>query len=123
MWHETKMNRGQDGETSLELGVRLFNRGEFFLAHEAWEDWWRATPDPEKKRCQGIVQIAVAMHHVSTGNLVGARSVMERALSNLELAENTFRGLDMVQLRDDIRLVIRQLRLSEEIKPFQIVQK
>jgi predicted metal-dependent hydrolase len=117
------MNRGQDGETSLELGVRLFNRGEFFLAHEAWEDWWRATPDPEKQTCQGIVQIAVAMHHVSTGNLVGARSVMERALRNLEGAENTFGGLDIVQLRDDIRSVIRQLGSSEEIKPFQIVQK
>jgi hypothetical protein len=117
------MNRGQDGETPLELGVRLFNSGEFFLAHEAWEDWWRATTHPEKQACQGIVQIAVAMHHVSTGNLVGAKSVMERALHNLEGAPDDFGGLDMVQLRDDIRLVIRQLRLSEEIKPFQIVQK
>jgi predicted metal-dependent hydrolase len=117
------MNRGQDGETPLELGVRLFNSGEFFLAHEAWEDWWRATTHPEKQTCQGIVQIAVAMQHASTGNLVGAKSVMERALRNLEGAANVFGGLDLVQLRDDIRSVIRQLVSNEEIKPFQIVLK
>jgi predicted metal-dependent hydrolase len=64
-------------------GVALFNRAEFFQAHEVLEDIWRAAPAEEKKFLQGVVQVAVAFHHYSTGNFVGMRSVMERAMRNL----------------------------------------
>lgn len=62
----------------------LFNRAHFFEAHEAWEDVWRAAPPAEKKFLQGLIQIAVAFHHHSTGNLVGARSLLERGTRNLQ---------------------------------------
>lgn len=64
-------------------GIALFNRAEFFAAHEVLEDIWRAAPLEEKKFLQGLVQVAVAFHHYSTGNFVGMRSVMERAMRNL----------------------------------------
>lgn len=64
-------------------GVALFNRAEFFQAHEVLEDIWRAAPMEDKKFLQGVVQVAVAFHHYSTGNFVGMRSVMERAMRNM----------------------------------------
>ena len=64
-------------------GIALFNGAEFFEAHEVLEDIWRAAPAGEKKFLQGLVQVAVAFHHYSTGNVVGMRSVMERAMRNL----------------------------------------
>jgi predicted metal-dependent hydrolase len=64
-------------------GVRLFNRTEFFAAHEVWEDVWRAAPCDEKLFLQGLIQVAVALHHHSTGNRAGAISVLERATRNL----------------------------------------
>jgi len=63
----------------------LFNRACFFDAHEVWEDVWRAAPPEEKKFLQGLIQIAVAFHHHSTGNLVGARSLLERGSRNLQV--------------------------------------
>ena len=60
-------------------GIRLFNRAAFFEAHEALEDVWRAAPESEKKFLQGLIQIAVGLHHYGTGNLVGARSLLGRA--------------------------------------------
>jgi predicted metal-dependent hydrolase len=62
----------------------LFNRACFFDAHEVWEDVWRAAPPEEKKFLQGLIQIAVAFHHHSTGNLVGARSLLDRGTRNLQ---------------------------------------
>jgi len=67
----------------LRKGITLFNRGQFFEAHEVLEDLWRAAAPADKKFLQGLTQLAVAFHHHSTGNLVGCRSVMARALRNL----------------------------------------
>jgi uncharacterized protein len=67
----------------LHHGIDLFNRGEFFEAHEVLEDVWRAAPVQQKKFLQGLVQLAVAFHHHSTGNLIGMRSVMQRGMNNL----------------------------------------
>ena len=67
----------------IARGISLFNQAEFFEAHEVWEDVWRSAPAHDKKFLQGLVQVAVAFHHYSTGNVVGMRSVMERAMRNL----------------------------------------
>lgn len=79
-------------------GVELFNRGEFFDAHEVLEDVWRAAPAHEKKFLQGVVQIAVAFHHYSTGNRVGMRSVLERAIRNLSEPPGRWNTFDLPQL-------------------------
>jgi predicted metal-dependent hydrolase len=88
----------------LDRGLNLFNRARFFDAHEALEDVWRAQPraSTAKKHLQGLVQLAVAFHHESRGNLRGARSVLDRALRNLNGAETSFPTLDLGQLRADV---------------------
>jgi predicted metal-dependent hydrolase len=53
-------------------GIELFNAGEFFDAHEALEDVWREAGGAEKPFLQGLIQIAVALHHYSTANFAGA---------------------------------------------------
>ena len=83
----------------LERGVDLFNQGRFFDAHEILEDVWRHSPIGDKKFFQGLVQIAVAFHHHSTGNLTGMRSVLRRALTNLSSAPRDFSGIDLASLR------------------------
>jgi len=85
-------------------GVDLFNRAHFFDAHEVLEDVWRALPgdQPSRRHLQGIVQLAVAFHHQSTGNNVGARSVLERALRNLNGADTSFPDLDFDRLRAEL---------------------
>jgi hypothetical protein len=58
-----------------------------------------------------MVQLAVAFHHHSTGNFLGARSVLERGLRNLRGAEGSFPDLEIEQLRAD--LAVWQVFLSE----------
>ena len=89
-------------------GVDLFNRAQFFDAHEVLKDVWRPLPRdrPSRRRfrlhLQGLVQLAVAFHHESTGNYVGARSVLERAVRNLEGADRSFPDLDFDRLRAEL---------------------
>ena len=80
-------------------GIDLFNRGEFFDAHEVLEDVWRAAPDEEKKFLQGLIQVAVGLHHYSTGNKVGARSLLARADRNLSSYPEGLQGVKLAPLR------------------------
>ena len=79
-------------------GIRLFNRAEFFEAHEVLEDVWRASAEPEKKFLQGLIQVAVGFHHYGTGNLVGALSLLDRAAKNLGRYPENFGGIQLAQL-------------------------
>jgi len=95
--------RGKNDDVTAQ-GLALFNRGHFFDAHEALEDVWRSVPRGQalRRHVQGMVQLAVAFHHASTGNYVGARSVLERALRNLDGAEGSFPEVDFERLRAEL---------------------
>jgi hypothetical protein len=62
------------------------------------EDVWRESASAEKKFFQGLVQVAVAFHHHSTGNFVGFKSVLKRAMGNLEKCPDGFHEVDIEQL-------------------------
>lgn len=64
-------------------GVRLYNAGRFWEAHEAWEAVWRAAPDPERRTWQGLIQAAAAMLHRERGNAHGLAALGEAAVSKL----------------------------------------
>jgi predicted metal-dependent hydrolase len=86
---------------NLDLHLRAvdyFNRGEFFEAHETWEDIWRLAAGPEKRFLQGLIQIAVALHHHSTGNLRGAQSLLKRGCKNLDGCPEVFGGVCVIPL-------------------------
>jgi uncharacterized protein len=83
-------------------GIELFNRAAFFDAHEALEDVWRAATQPEKRFLQGLIQVAVALHHHGNGNLAGARSVLRRAFRNLSLYPENFGGIQSAGLLHSI---------------------
>jgi predicted metal-dependent hydrolase len=83
-------------------GIELFNRAEFFDAHEVLEDVWREAPEPQRKFLQGLIQIAVALHHHSKGNMVGARSLLKRAAGNLSGYQENFGGIALPDLLGSI---------------------
>ncbi len=99
----------------LQDGVALFNAGRFFDAHEVLEDVWREAPrhSPLRRHLQGMVQLAVAFHHQSKDNHVGARSVLERAIRNLNGADSSFPDIDFERLRGEVTLWRQYLDHSE----------
>jgi len=83
-------------------GIELFNRGEFYAAHEVLEDVWRPTSGAERLFLQGLIQVAVALHHHSTGNLAGARSLLARASRNLREFPETYLGIKLAGFRESL---------------------
>src|SRR5512140_3031570 len=70
-------------QEGLARGIGLFNRRQFFAAHEVLEDVWRPETGATRRVLQGLIQFAVALHHFGNGNAAGARSILARSVKNL----------------------------------------
>ena len=101
-------------------GLRLFNAGEYFEAHEALEDAWNAEQDKVRDLYRGILQIAVVYLHITRQNYNGAVKVYGRSQKWLKGWPENCRGIQVGQLRRDAEAVIAELtRLGiEKISEF-----
>jgi predicted metal-dependent hydrolase len=84
-------------------GVDLLNQRRYFDAHEVLEDVWRLASGADRQFLQGLIQVAVALHHHSCGNCRGALSVLQRAAANLAPFPEEFAGIRLGQLREALR--------------------
>lgn len=56
---------GQADRVGLRRGADLFDAGDFWQAHEAWEEVWQREQRPIRSFYQGLIQIAAGYHHWS----------------------------------------------------------
>jgi predicted metal-dependent hydrolase len=98
---------------ALAEGLRQYESGEFFAAHEAWESVWLASQEPEKTFWQGLIQVAAAFHHLRRNNLRGTALLLQAALQRLERYPACFGGVSVTLLRNDIRERLRALEADE----------
>jgi predicted metal-dependent hydrolase len=89
-------------EDHLERGLDLARAGEYFAAHEALEDAWRAAEPGEKDFFQGLVHVVVAWYQAGRGNEVGCRRQLEKAARRLGPFSPEHRGLDVAALLDQV---------------------
>lgn len=76
-------------------GVRLFNAGEHFDAHEVWEELWGDCPAAERRFVQALIQAAVAVYHFSRGNAAGATRLFGSGRRYMAPYRPAFMGLDI----------------------------
>jgi predicted metal-dependent hydrolase len=82
----------------LERGLDLARAGEYFAAHEALEDAWRAAQPDEKDFFQGLVHVVVAWYQAGRGNETGCERQLEKAARRLGPFAPTHRGVDVSAL-------------------------
>jgi predicted metal-dependent hydrolase len=76
-------------------GIVLFNRGDYFEAHEVWEDLWMDTAGPDKRYYQALIQAAVGLCHFCNGNVRGAVKLYHSSREYMERYAPHFQGLDV----------------------------
>ena len=91
-------------------GIELFNKGEYFEAHEALESAWLETGSPERDLYQGILQIGLAYYQITRGNYGGALKMFKRGQRKLEPLGESMLGINISQLREDAHIVESNLR-------------
>jgi predicted metal-dependent hydrolase len=78
-------------------GVALFNRGDYFEAHDIWEELWRDCPADDRRFYQGLIQAAVAIYHWCNGNARGSRRLFHSGRSYMLPYPVPYHGLDVTE--------------------------
>lgn len=91
-------------------GIRLFNRGCYFEAHEELEIAWRDEAGKIRQLYQGILEAGVTYLHLRRLNLEGALKVHSRSMRWLQDWPETCRGAHVGQLRRDLNAIIAEAR-------------
>lgn len=73
--------RSVDG--AVQRAAALWDRQLFFEVHEVLEEVWQRTTGFERQALQGLIQIAVAFHHLAHGNVRGARKLLAEGRERL----------------------------------------
>lgn len=81
--------------TAFTKGVDLFNQGEYFEAHEVWEELWMECPPAERRFIQALIQAAVAIYHFSRGNHTGATRLFHSGRRYMEPYRPTYMQLNV----------------------------
>ncbi|HEY7140876.1 MAG TPA: DUF309 domain-containing protein [Methylomirabilota bacterium] len=77
-------DRGLEGmEPLLDRAAILARHGLFFEVHELLEPVWFRAAEPVRTALQGVIQVAVAFHHLENGNREGARSLLTLGVAKL----------------------------------------
>ena len=97
----------------MEAGRAAFNRGEFYEAHEHWEDVWNEVDDPERAWIQGMIQIATGLHKVSQDKRPPARTLLEKAMAKLADAPEALDGFDLGSMRAEAASALARLQAGE----------
>src|SRR6185312_11521939 len=105
----------------LAEGLRLYNSGEYFEAHEAWETVWLAATEPQRTFLQALIQITAAFEHLKRNdNQLGASRLLSAALRRLVPYEPSFGNVDVDLLRADMRDRLDSLAADKTPPPVRI---
>ncbi len=101
----------------LVEGVKYFNECDFYEAHEVWEELWADYQGPSRPFYQGLIQVAVCLHHFGNGNVRGARKLYHSSRKYLEEFRPHHTGVDVDKLFADLERCCAEMLSSEEEFP------
>ncbi|MGG0812587.1 DUF309 domain-containing protein [Paenibacillus alvei] len=99
--------------------IKLFNEErDYYQCHDVMEELW--LEEGRKPLLQGLLQVAVGLHHFQNGNRSGAVKLLVAALQKLHAYPNLVLGIDLHQLRTDAEEVLDALQQHEDnLPPFR----
>jgi len=88
-------------------GLKRYKEGDFYIAHELWEDMWHNKQLKDRIFIQGLIQISASFYKIQCGNLRGARSLLEKSLNKFEKYSGINRNINIEKLKEEL-LAIQQ---------------
>jgi len=99
------VSEAAEKEALFQKGLMEYEKGDYFEAHEAWEDLWSDYNLPDRKFIQGLIQLSVSFVHLRNGNMNGARSLLKKCSEKFEPYQHLQRGINMNELKMGIESV------------------
>ena len=113
-----EMNDLKTIETLFEEGKSKYLRGEYFDAHEIWEDLWSDYYLIDRKLIQGLIQLCVSLVHLGNGNLKGAKSLLKKSIEKFSQFEKTDRSINLQLLKEDLITLEKEYKSLTRVRDF-----
>ncbi|WP_293157227.1 MULTISPECIES: DUF309 domain-containing protein [unclassified Microcoleus] len=79
-------------------GIEEFNSQDFYACHDTLEALWMEAGEPDKRFYQGILQISVALYHLSNQNWRGAVILLGEGINRLNYYQPSYAGIAVEDL-------------------------
>ena len=99
------MNNSDKMSELFQRGLDEYDKGEYFEAHEAWEDLWSDYNFPDRKFVQGLIQLSVSFVHLGNGNLTGAKNLLKKCQQKFDDYNGIHRKINLSDLKSSIEAV------------------
>ncbi len=90
-------------------GIREFNEGRFFEAHDILEDLWHGYREPDRVFLQALIHSAVGFYHLENDNFKGAWSQFSKACLKIEPYRPEYWGVKVellyASLKDQLKIL------------------
>ena len=83
-------------------GIREFNSGRYFEAHEVLEDLWHEYRETDRTFIQGLIQMSAGFYHFQCANWKGAASQLSKGIKKLEPYKPEHLGIELENLLGQI---------------------
>jgi predicted metal-dependent hydrolase len=74
----------------LRQGVYHFRIGDYFAAHDDWEEVWQGLRGRRRTFWQAMIQLVVGAYHLQHGNRKGCTSLWHKALQKCDDLTRTY---------------------------------
>ena len=87
-------------EMPLEFwqSIEQFNSQDFYACHDTLEALWMEAGEPDKRFYQGILQISVALYHLSNQNWRGAVILLGEGINRLNYYQPSYAAIAVEDL-------------------------
>lgn len=101
----------------IDEAARLYAEGDYFMTHEVLEEHWLDVEQEERDFFQGLIHLAVGLHHHVRGNPKGARAQFAKARRRLERYPELHHGIDVAQIREFLEEAPEAIEREEDLVP------
>jgi len=107
----------------LLRAIDEFNRGDWFECHETVEELWVGEKGELRDFYQGVLQLAVALHHWRDGNFKGALTLLQSGGDCLSRVAPVCQGVDVARLAADAGKLQQALSALGEERMSELEQR
>ncbi|WP_034387009.1 DUF309 domain-containing protein [Deinococcus sp. YIM 77859] len=105
----------QEQDEVWRAGAALFNAGQWWEAHEAWEGPWQRASGDERHFLQALILLAAALHKRWHHGSLTHRNY-HKAGRYLDRLPDVYGGVDLARLRADVWAALHDPALRPQVR-------
>ena len=105
-------------DTLYSEGKKEFQDGNFYDAHEIWEDLWSDYYLKDRKFIQGLIQLSVSFVHLKNGNMVGAKNLLKKSKAKFLDYEGDHRSINIEMLKIEMNKIQKEYQSLDRPEDF-----